>query len=241
MPPFVRICKECRTLNANLSARCRKCGKTLSSSVVVDAATLPDRIRDRGRVLASELASLDVVPPTTAPRRRSAFEQIVEMFTGRKTPVSRRPVAPRPPTHTSIPYNSTEGGGYFPEFIIGRRKDGSLMTHTCEESKLDSALHDIPGAAHWATFVFFSPKVLDRYLMPGTKWIIAMKPGTSGDTYRLINPPAHWRCEFVRSRSRETGIEWVRLCLGVLAELPVEDRLHWRRYNLSDPVDSVEE
>lgn len=62
MPPFIRICANCGTLNPVSNARCKACGDSLSTSKKVDAETLPEHVRDRGKMLPGDLAPVDAPP-----------------------------------------------------------------------------------------------------------------------------------------------------------------------------------
>lgn len=105
------------------------------------------------------------------------------------------------------------------EFIIGVNDDGDNIEFTSNPDKLSNYFGANPGAPNYLRPVFFRRKVLDKYLAEPSRYKVE-------DGH--IRCGGLWLCKIDNDSDSS-----VNVFLGDLGrDLPYEERLHWRQYNI---------
>jgi hypothetical protein len=130
-------------------------------------------------------------------------------------------VSPALPLGVKWPFFIEEGD--FPALRIVDR--GRPMTFSCDPRGLDSSRRNIPGAPHWATEVYFSARVLDRYQDQKSPYAILPDPAAH-DSFSLVDKERNWVGELIRRG------DVVEAQLGVIGEFREAERLHWAQHNV---------
>lgn len=105
-------------------------------------------------------------------------------------------------------------------FIIGIDENGNELEHTSEPEKLANYFGANPGAASYLTPVYFRREVLAKYYAEHERYSV-----TDGDLTCL----SLWMCRIDNDHASH-----VVVFLGDLGrDLPYEERLHWRQFNVA--------
>ena len=105
-------------------------------------------------------------------------------------------------------------------FIIGVSEDGKEFEHTSAPSKLGNYFGANPGAAHYLTPVYFRREVLAKYFGEPERYNV------SDGRLTCLNL---WSCQIDNDLKSH-----VVVFLGDLGrDLPYEERLHWRQFNVA--------
>lgn len=107
-------------------------------------------------------------------------------------------------------------------FIVGLDHNGNEITKTCDENQLPN-LFTRKGEEYWTlTPVFFRRDVLDKYLANANRYFV-------GDAY--LSAPS-WGLKM--DNDRKDGM--VAVFLKDLGDMPFEEQVHWRKYNVAPPA-----
>lgn len=113
------------------------------------------------------------------------------------------------------------------DFIIGIDGDGTEITHTSDPDQLANYFGVNPGAPNYLTPVHFRKQVLDKYYHQSSKFSV-------GDGY--LRCGGLWGMT-MDNHHEDRVVAW----LGDLGrDLPYEEQLHWRSYNIP-PAGGVSE
>lgn len=105
-------------------------------------------------------------------------------------------------------------------FVIGVDEDGNEVEHTSDPGKLDNYFGANPGSPHYLTPVYFRREVLTKYYSESDRYSV-----TDGQLSCLHL----WSCQIDNDHE-----SYVVVFLGDLGrDLPYEERLHWRQYNIA--------
>lgn len=105
-------------------------------------------------------------------------------------------------------------------FIIGVDEDGNELEQTSDPDKLDNYFGANPGAAHYLTPVYFRREVLAKYFAEPERYNV------SDGRLTCLNL---WSCQIDNDLESH-----VVVFLGDLGrDLPYEERLHWRQFNVT--------
>lgn len=105
-------------------------------------------------------------------------------------------------------------------FIIGIDENGNEVEHTSVPEKLGNYFGANPGAAHYLTPVYFRREVLSKYYAEPERYSVS-----DGDLTCL----SLWSCRIDNDHASH-----VVVFLGDLGrDLPYEERLHWRQFNVA--------
>jgi len=105
------------------------------------------------------------------------------------------------------------------DFIIGVDRDGNEMPNTSDPELLANYFGANPGAPHYLTPVYFRKEVLDKYYQ---------KPGKYSVEDGILRCASLWSMT-MDNHHDDRVVAW----LGDLGrDLPYEEQLHWRSYNI---------
>ncbi|HSU30796.1 MAG TPA: hypothetical protein VLJ11_06145 [Bryobacteraceae bacterium] len=104
-------------------------------------------------------------------------------------------------------------------FVIGIDQEGNEFEHTSDPDELDNYFGANPGAPHYLTPVFFRREVLAKYF---------------GEPHRYEVSDGRLTCLNLWSCQIDNDLQsYVVVFLGDLGrDLPYEEQLHWRQYNV---------
>jgi hypothetical protein len=104
-------------------------------------------------------------------------------------------------------------------FIIGVDEEGNAVEHTSEPGALSNYFGANPGAPHYLTPVYFRREVLAKYFAEPERYTV-----TDGQ----LSCVSLWSCQIDNDIP-----SYVVVFLGDLGrDLPYEERLHWRQFNV---------
>lgn len=105
-------------------------------------------------------------------------------------------------------------------FIIGVDEEGNDVEHTSDPDRLDNYFGANPGAAHYLTPVYFRREVLAKYFAEPERYNV------SDGRLTCLNL---WSCQIDNDLESHMVV-----FLGDLGrDLPYEERLHWRQFNVA--------
>lgn len=105
-------------------------------------------------------------------------------------------------------------------FIVGVDKEGNEVEHTSDPDALANSFGANPGAAHYLTPVDFRREVLAKYFAEPERYEVS-----DGQLTCL----SLWSCQIDNDLGSHVGV-----FLGDLGrDLPYEERLHWRQFNVA--------
>lgn len=108
-------------------------------------------------------------------------------------------------------------------FIIATDKKGESVENTSNPAKLSNSFGANEGAPHHLVPIFFRRDVLVKYYAEPERYAVC------DGSIRCIGS---WSCRIDNDHEK-----YVIVCLGDLGDLPYEERLYWRTYNV--PPDGV--
>lgn len=122
------------------------------------------------------------------------------------------------PVHEDYKFLKGKEEKKYENFIIGVDEDGNQIEHSCDPDRLSNFFGANPDAPHYLTPVFFKREVLRKYYDHPSKYSVE-------DNYI--------RCGYLwgmRYGQNPSGL--VHAWLGDLGELPHNEQLHWRQFNV---------
>lgn len=129
-------------------------------------------------------------------------------------------ILPPPPVEQAgiWPFESSDDGKVV-SFVIGVDQDGRPLEHSSEPDQLSNYFGANPGAPHYLTPVFFRREVLAKYFSEPERY--SVEDGSLSCLHL-------WSCRI----DNDLGAH-VAVFLGDLGrDLPYEERLHWRQFNV---------
>lgn len=133
--------------------------------------------------------------------------------------IGKRLIEPLPKTKSGFWGFAEEEQKKFVDFIIGVDKEGNEVVHTSNPDSLANYFGANPGAPHYLTPVHFRKEVLDKYYQ---------KPGKYSVEDSILRCASLWSMT-MDNHHDDRVVAW----LGDLGrDLPHEEQLHWRSYNI---------
>ena len=138
---------------------------------------------------------------------------------GCSTLQGKRLIPPLPKSKSGFEGFAEKSEDQYMDFIIGMDDDGDEILHTCDPAALSNWFGKNPGAPHEVTPVSFRKEVLEEYYRQPSRY--------------KVDDGTLWCRSAWYLRIDNHHEDKVCVLLKDLGDLPYQEQLHWRKYNIA--------